>query len=449
MAILSFKRCTVHQFQGINREAPIILEFPKPSAKSSKRKIAYVTGDYGRGKTSLINFILYATGQAFDFKMSNLVNNDTGRIQAEFEFVNNDVAWKVKCTKTKFELFRLFKAGGEEGWIPQGEADAVLKRLIGNVALSPMKLKTDKGEQQVDWLFKMLNVPADVLKKGQEITEKYNKMVTARADANRNYEFLKKALNEDPMYINWESSQKKYAEKKSIDTERQRFDLATQNKERFQRWEDFRTTVVVDIQKKKDEIAELEKKVAQAKAEEAQLLAKQQEAIRMVEKNKAVKSEYEKAHTDYMTLSQYLAEQKQWEKIKQQKKDMEGFETLVQNADTSKGQLKKARRDLYNKILPNIPGLEIVTADEIDGDKTGIYLNGKTPIQLSESELLDLYFQFCEALNVSVAVVENIGNFGSNVYETLNAMSKRGVQIWATQTVRGQKELKIEFIDKL
>jgi energy-coupling factor transporter ATP-binding protein EcfA2 len=448
MSSLVFQKVQVSQFGGIDRDKPIIIQFP-PS-KTKKRKIVKITGDQGMGKSSLLNCLLYLSGHKFDYNLANLANLASNAIVAEEQFERNGFTWKVRVTRTKFEVFRLFRAGKEEGWIPQSSPNDLVRDLIGQVAVSPMKLAVDDGQKQVEWLLRMLNVPEEVINEKNRFSDALKEIEKSRADANRQYVFLQKKLSEDPLFRHWEVSAKKYAKPKSVDAEKKKFEAATRLKEKYYQHKKELQDMQDQIAAKADEITELHRLLEKAEAEKAALEERAKQTLQAITGLKDAETAFDAAYKDFSELTTYTVQYNAWQQVKQEKMDMESFETVVQQFDEQKRKLKEDRRGLLKKLLPpDIDGLEIQTEDNLDGKKTGVYLHGRNPIQLSESELFDLYFKLCEFQGVTMIVIDNISSFGTNVINTLNALAKKGVYIWATEMRRGQDELKIEFLDEL
>lgn len=440
---LTLVRCKAGPFQGIDASRPVVIEFPKIQKGKKGRPITLINGDQAVGKTSFLHYLLYVTKQNFGVKVSDMVNLPADALSGEFEFKQNDETWKVVITKTTFKLFRYFEVDKEnKGWIPQGSEDTNLKKLIGNVAISPMKLKVDDGKKQVDWLFKMLNVPPAVIEQAKKLSGRIEEIGKTRAASRKDYEFLKKDLGEDPLFINWEDSEIKFAEIKTIEILQKKFENVTARRNL--------------LNEGKEKLLRLEKQMEEKKAEIKKMLEELRDlrlrkikGDKYIQENEPVEKEYQDVQQEFITISKYLAEQGAWKMVQEKKKEMDEFETLIQRANTSEANLKKQKRTLLKDMLPDIPGLEIHTEDSIDGTKTGIYLDGKNPVQLSESELFDLYFKLCRAQDVTMVVIENITDFGTDVIKTLNEMAKAGVYVWATQMERGRKELTIEFVDQL
>lgn len=447
MGSLTFIRAAVGPFQGINVDQPIIIEFPRTRGK--KRPMGKITGDSKQGKSSFIHFLLHATGQQLGFKQANLINTDHGEMKGEHEFEAQGNKWRVRFSRTKFELHKLFKSGKDEAWIPQSDPATMVKKLIGTVAVSPMKLRTDDGEKQVTWLFQLLNVPQKVLDEDKRIRDQIKVVTQAHSKANKTYTFLKTELNENPMYLNYEASALKYAEDKTVELLQKKMEDATKKKAQLDGANEKITTITRNISTKETEIKDLEGKLEQARGELKKLKETKKAGEDFVRTVKNASVEYDNVHKEFITISTYLAEQGQWKEVKRKKAEMDEFEDYLVEAAGSKDRLNAKKRANLANILPDIPGLEVITEDEIDGKKMGVYSYGLNPIQMSESELFDLYFKICEFLGVQMIVIENITSFGSDVIRTLNELANAGVYIWYTQMARGQQELKIEFVDKL
>lgn len=448
MAGLTFIRAKIGSFMGLNPEAPIVIEFPPPKGK--KRPIGKVTGDYRLGKSSFINFLLFSTGQTMGFKLDNLINDISGEREGEHEFQSDGETWKVTFSKNKFQLFKYFKASRTKaGWLPQSEAASMLKKLIGVVGISPMILKTDSGKDQVDWLFQLLNVPKAILDEVKKIREKLAIVGVTHANAKKEYNLLKAELSGNAMYLNYEATEKKYAEKKTIDSLREKMTRAAKMKGQLAEARERVAGHQRNITKKEEEIEEYRQKIIQAERELEDIKTLKALGDQYLIDNEAVDRNYEAVNEEFITLSTYLAEQKEWERVKSNKKEMDEFETVMQRSATHKDRLLGEKREALASVLPDIPELEVITEDELDGRKMGVYLGGRNPIQMSESELFDLYFKICRFLGVRMVVIENITSFGSNVIKTLNEMSSQGVYIWYTEMVRGQKEIRIEFIEEI
>lgn len=445
---LVLKNMRVGPFAGISEDHPVVLEFPPVAKNTKKRPITKLTGDQELGKSSLIHFLLHALCQRFGMKKQELVNLESNEMQGEIEFSQNDQTWKVVVTKTTFKLFRLMEVEDEKAWIPVGEEVLKLKQLVGNVAISPIELKTSEGAKQVDWLFKMLNVPPDIVEASADLGRKISEVTKVRASANKDRVFLQTALSQEPLYNNWEESEATYKEEKTLDKLQAKLRTADAKRGRLVEGRERVATISRKISEKKLEIEDFKRRILAAEKELNDLEKGKAIGDKWVEDHENYDQEYKDVHKEFMTLNEYIVGYRTWQRIKQDKKDMDEFETLVQECDTKKANHVKKRRSLLKDIV-DLDGLEVVTEQEIDGKAVGIYFDGKNPNQLSESELFDLYVKLCRAQGVTMVVVENITSFGSKVVQTLNQLAKSGVYVWATEMRRGQQDLKIEFIDQI
>lgn len=442
-----YKCLTTGPFHGIDTTNAIVIQFPPAKKNSKKRPITLISGEAGKGKSSIVNSLLYGLAYDLGFKIENLINTKTKKMEGEQIFTKNGQTWRVKYTATKFQLFRLYDEKSTI-WVPQDKPVERLKALVGTVAVSPLKLRTDNGKNQVDWLFKMLNMPANIIQQTQLLATQYEAMKKARARANEEYAFLQKQLSENPMYQNWHECEIKYKEERNAETLESELKVATSNKLLYEENKEKVGKIDKQISEKHTELRELEEKLKNARKEIAVLEDNKKKGEEWLDKNKKVLVAHTKVVERYKTLHEYLAEQRRWREIVEQKRQMDEYESLVQTGDIKKAEYLNTKRELLASVVPALEGLEIITEDEIDGKKTGVYLHGKNPNQLSESELFDMYFQLCRAIGVTVAVVEDPSRFGTDAINTLNEMARHGIYIWATEMRRG-KDLKIEFVSEL
>ncbi len=446
--MLTFKKFEINSCGGINKEHPIVIDF---SEFNKGKRIGKVSGDQGAGKTSFINALLYACGHEFGFKTDNLVNNKDKTLNIQTEFSYGKSQYRIQATKTMFRLLKLYKDDeGNEVWKAEDEPKTLVRKIIGNIGVSPMPLKENKGKDQVSWLYSMLNVPKEVLEKEAKLNEGLKEVTEARKVANREYESIKKVLSQSELYLNWEQSEKKYKEVKTIEDAKAKLDKATAAKSTYNQ----AAIEIGQLQARtlaiEEEIEDLEMRLQSKRIE----LAKTKERIENGEKylasNKDVIQKFDDAQSEFMGISEYLAAKKEWDRVQQQKKEMDELETLVARADTKKDGIRELLRNLVADVLPPIDGLEVVTEESIDGKPIGVYVNGKTMAQLSESELYQFAFQIWTKNNPSMVFIENIGVLGSNAIATLNELAKSGsVYVWATELVRGQDEIKFEFIESI
>lgn len=440
-----FKRFSVSSFAGIDSTNPIVIDFSQLKGK----RIAKATGDMGAGKTSFINALLYAAASNFDFSLDELVNTKDNAIKEDFEFEKNGKLYRIKCTKSKFELLRVIQEEDGEVLAPMKEPKSMVKELIGNIGRSPMWLKSKKGEDQVKWLYTMLDVSPDVLEEESKIKTSLAEATESRTNANREYERTKNNLEGNPLYLAWEESEEKYKEDKNSETEKKKLEEAAKKRDELTKARLELSTIDLNIKNAEENIIDLERKLAALKKGLEESQKKKEDTETFIKANEHVIVEYAAANESYMNIEKYISERKQWLEVVAKKKEMDEFQEFVIKFDSKKDELRTNLRNLTLKVLPDIKGLEVVSENSIDGKAAGVFLNEKSIVQLSESELWKFCFLLWMLKKVTMVVIENISDLGTDAIATLNELSKSGVWVWATEMKRGQKNLKIEFVEEI
>lgn len=445
---LTFKKFEINSCGGISKEHPVVLDF---SEFNNGKRIGKVSGDQGVGKTSFMNALLYACAHEFGFKTDNLINNNDKALSIKAEFTHGKNAYQISATKSMFRLMKLYKDNeGNEVWKMEDEPKTLVRKIVGNIGVSPMPLKETKGKDQVEWLYTMLNVPADILAKEKEINDKLATATKSRTEANREYDSLKKVLSQSDLFANWEQSEKTYSEVKTVTDAKDALDKATAALSTYQQAGIEVTQLKSRALSIEEEIEDLELRLNDKRIELTKVKERIQNGTKYLKENEAIADTHRSAQEAFMGISEYITKQKEWERVKQQKADMEAFETLVSQFDTKKDTYKEELRKLISEVLPDIDGLEVVVDDSIGGKPVGVYINGKTMAQLSESELYRFAFSVWMKNKPSMVFIENITVLGSDAINTLNELAKSGsVYVWATEMIRGQDEMKFEFVNEI
>jgi len=125
----------------------------------------------------------------------------------------------------------------------------------------------------------------------------------------------------------------------------------------------------------------------------------------------------------------------------------------MQSASTqADGAIDKLRLELLKitkTYLPDIEGLEIRLKTGLDEEDEGIFYQGKSFAQLSESELWDLFLVIWAAKDVQFIFCENVNALGSEAIKTLNRLVKEGAVVFASEMERSKKEMEISFSTKI
>lgn len=436
---LNFKKFVASSFLAINKENPIVIDFSEYHPKG--QRITKSSGDQGQRKTSFLNSLLALCAYNFGFDEDNFINAKDGTKSASLEVEREGKQYRIKLTKSKFIVEQLYKSvdGTKQKWVEEEEPKTLARKVIGTIGTSPMYLKNKKGQEQVTELYKMLNVDETLRMKEVELKTALAKAVESRATANRQYDTLKKTLSEEPLYLNWEASERDYAEEKNTETAREKLNEISKNRSAIHANRNNVSVLESNIQRNKTEIEELEKRIQLLRDHVAYETEKVNKSKEFLEENKGVDGEYDAALKEVTTINQYVINRNRWQEIQRKKKEMDEFETFIQQYDIRKDQLRNDLKNLVTDILPPVEGLEVVTEDPIDGRGQGVYYKGFTLAQLSESELWELYLQICLSQDIKCVFIENIQDLGTEAINTINYLAKRGVNIFATEMRR--KEL--------
>jgi hypothetical protein len=431
---MKLKTLEVNAFGAINPNSPVIIDF-------TESKFVNVTGDQGLGKTTLINALLVACGQ-LSKDNKNFVNDDTGKIDINFEFVGKDRCnYSVRCTKSKFEL----TYDGEA--LP--EPVTKMKELLGVVGVSPMTIKNEKLNIIVKWLSTYSNKsPEEFEKELAKHKDNRKKAMDTRAAANKSYKALKETLENDPMYNDWEGSEKRYAQEVDIkDLSKQlqeagnKSDKYIRAEERVKSLKQERPNLVTRIENIKKQLLEAEN----ALIEQDKSIVSGEEYLT---NNKQDKTNYDSVKKKYDTAAQDVVDYKHWQTVKHNKIDMDEYETISQNADAKEKEIAQAIKDLQADILPDIKGVEMYTEDTVEDGvtyKEGLYWKGKNVAQLSESEWWEVVLEIWRKYKVKIVVIDNASNLGSKAHERLEKLANDGCYILAAEMNREQKTLSISY----
>jgi len=417
---MRLKKLEVNSFAGINAASPVIIDF-------TESKLVVAEGDFGVGKTSLLNALRVACG-SLSKDNADFVNNDTGKIDIDFSFVGKDNCnYTVKVTKSTFKLIY-------DG-VAQPEPITKLKELLGVVGTSPMDIKFKPLKEIVKWLSQYSSKnPEETEKQFEKLKEDIKKLREGRADANRSLKAIDEFLNNEPLYLNWTKSEKDYAVKpdikkisKSLDDAKVKSDNLMTYTNAVNGFEKRRKEIEDEVDKLMKEAADLDKRLVNGKAE--------------IDKIWNANDEYAEIKKEYDNAAKKITNYTNWQNIKAKKKERDDWEDLSIKADSNEKKLLNYIKELQAEILPSIKGVEIIT----DEENEGLYLDGKNVAQLSETQWIALVIEIWRKFKVKVVVLDNIGVLGSKGIETLNKLAKDGCHILAAEMKRDTKELTINY----
>lgn len=424
---MKLKKLEVTSFAGISPHSPIVLDF-------TQSKFVHVSGDQGVGKTSLINALLVACGQLSKAD-KDFVNLESGNIDINFDFIGKDrLPYNVRCTKSTFKL----TYEGES--VP--EPIAKLTELLGVVGVSPMDIKNKPLKDIVKWLSSYSNKSAEDYERDMK---KFKDAIKAardtRAAANKSAKGLGEWLSQEPLFQNWNTSEKKYQKRPDIKELSEqhtaagvRSDKLLRAEEKLKNFKTRKTQIQEQIDNLNKEMAEVDEAI--------------EKGSEYVTTNKSAKKDYDEIKEKYDNAYRDLSAFNMWQQVKDKKKDKDEFETAAKNADDSEKATLQKVKDLQAEILPDIKGVELVTEDSIeDGKKIseGLYWEGRNVAQLSESEWWSIVMLIWKKYRVKIVVIDNYSSLGSGAEELLQKLVKDGAYVLAAEMDRKQKSLQISY----
>jgi hypothetical protein len=431
---LVLEKIEVKNFAGIDDSKPVLICLGKDS-----KNIVTAGGDQEVGKTSFLTAIKGTLGANLELKEENYVNQKTGKIETDLEFVYKGRRFRCTWRKSYFKVQEYItdEVLKREGWTDQRNPTELLKVMFGYVAQTPESLRLKDGKAQIEEFKKVIGASLDETE--VKLKKDFEEVSKSRTEANRSYTGIKKKLEETPMYVNWEESEKLYSQEKSIESEKSKYLQAQEKSSKYQEAQLRLSSLQEQKTSKAKEIQDLENKLITLKNEQAALEGKIEVGEKYINDNSSVISEFEEISKSYLEISQYIADRNNWLGVVTSKKEMEEYESLIQAFDSQKDTIKAKLRELYTSMLPNIEGLEIISVEELDSDKkVGVYYKDKPISILSESELWGLYLQIWDALNIKFVIIDNISDLGSRAVEIINQMAAEGVYFFAAKMKRNE-----------
>lgn len=441
MSNLTLQKFEAHSFLGIDKEKPVILDF----TKAKNKKFIKLTGDQETGKSSTLMAIMYAMGAAFEIDKKNFPNAKDGTIAIDLEFEYEGIAHHVIGSGNSLKLKKMY---GDK-WIDAGEPKTTLRKIFGNLGTSPMFLKTMRGKDQIQWFKDTFGNDLEVTKKEQKYIDNLKLIEKDRRDANREIKSIKGFLNESPLFLAYEKSQKKFAEPVVAKKEKDRLEALTAKKTQYDNAVNTLTSLKLTRTAQENTIAELERKLLEEKEKLVNVENRIADGEAWTKANSDIVSTFDKANEDWLNISKILIEQDKWKEILKKEKDLHEYEEVSKQADSRVDKLRMELLKLTKTYLPEIEGLEIRVKVGLDDEDEGVYYMDKTLAQLSESELTELFAEIYFKKNSQFIFLENVTSFGSTAVALFNRLIKDGVQIFASEMDRSQKEMQINFLAKV
>lgn len=418
MRLISYKLGAGGQFTP---ETSVFIQFePKKAVK--------VAADNATGKTTLVDMLLLnLAAEGGDDLIKRLVNKQTGKLEGELEFIGKDrLKYKTRITKSQFIL----EYEGENLPSPKEKT----RELLGAVGVSPMEIKTAPIDTVVKWL------AAYTTKGVEEYTRQLEKnkdgikrFKDSRAAANKQCKAIKELISDHITEQAWKGNEAKFGRKIDIKELSAKLETARKKSDNYIKAE--------------TKLKEFKTRREQLMAELAEIEGKIEQAEDYIEKNKAAKTEYDQIKVQYESAAEQAAKHEWWKNIKAKKSEMDEYESIAQAADAAEKELLEERKALQAELIPDIKGLEILLDDEEgkNGRKAGLYYNGFSLSQMSESEFWSLIMQIWRKNKVKIVVIDGFSNLGSAAVEMLDKLKKDGSYILYTEMKRGQEKISIEL----
>lgn len=448
MKDLHLKEVEINSFAGIDTESPIVIHWTE--AKKNQG-ITMLRGDQETGKTSTLNAIMSLMGAVFNFETKTFINKKNDTIDTSLKFTYMGADYEAAQSGNRVTLKRFYKETGK--WIQEGSPKETLRAIFGNLGISPMFLKSLPGKKQIQWFKETFGVSEEVSKKEQKLQTSLDTIFRQRTELNREIKQDDAALKANPLFKNYEKNHAKFAKAISADAERKNLEALQDKKAEYikaqhgiESFKETRSNTLTRIEQLRQQLeaetkslSVVEKRIADGEA--------------YIKASNGIIKEFDAANEAYLNISKTIAEQTQWNDLLKKEKRLQAAEEAVVLATDQIDQLRAALLELTSTYLPKIKGLEIRTKgmsiDNGDEDE-GIFYQGKSLAQLSESELSQLFLMIWEAKKVEFVFIENISSYGSGFVKLLNDLVKAGkIKVMASEMDRKKKEMQISFETKI
>lgn len=443
---MKLKKFTVTQGGKFDGEAPIVIDF-----SSSKSGLVGLVGDEQLGKSTIISLFEMVVGNLGGEKAIEMLKNaETGKIEAELEFVGNDRQTYVS-RRTASEL--RVTCNGEK----KGSPTDILRKMLGAVAANPLKIKNSSVEDIVKWLASLSKTdPKEFEAKMLKFKDGQKKAKNARAAANKEAKTRKGILvnagfmteKGDLIERTWVESEKRFAKKPDTEEIAKRLDKAGKDSDQYLRAEEklknvkiSRNKIAEDIEKLKQELAQKEKDL---KAADKSIT----DGEKFLTDNKSFKTEYDKVKSEYEGVAQSLVAYNQWQQILIAKRELDEYETASQKADNLEKDLLKQQQELQWEVIPDTKDTELLLEDTHEDDgpvrKAGLYHKKMHNTQQSVSEFIGVVVRILKKQGVPILLLDGVGDFGSTLWKLLEGYAKEATILYAKTEV-GATELTIEY----
>lgn len=438
-----------NSFAGIDSESPVIIDF---TAARKNQGITILKGDQGTRKTSTLYALMSLMGATFNFDTKNFINKKDETIDTVLEFTHNKEKYQVKQTGSRLTL-KKWIGKPHDRWVPESSPKETLRTIFGNLGVSPMFLKDLPGKKQIEWFKTTFGSDEEASKKEVRKTNDLRKAMDVRKEANRLSKEIGGWLAQNDLYENYEANQKKFATTITAEKEQKKLEELQVKKSAFDKAVIGLSTLESAKTSLEEHITRLEEQVAEERKKLQEIKDRVEDGKKYIAASNGITKEFDAANQAFMNINKLLVKQSQWKEVVQKKKELDEADDLRIQSESNVDKLRNELLELASAYLPTIPGLENrvkgLGIDDGDDDE-GIFFQGKSLAQLSESELWDLFLQIWEEKDVHFVYAENINALGSQATATLNRLVKeKKAQVFASEVDRSKDTMEISFTTKI
>lgn len=445
MADIHLKQFEANSFLRIDSESPIVIDFTKAR---KGQNVTLLKSDQETGKTSTLYALMLLMGASFNFDAKNLINkkDETIDIDLKFSYEGND--YQVSQSGNRLSLKKYFKDAGK--WISENSPKETLRKMFGSLGVSPMFLKDVDGKKQIEWFKKTFGTDEDVSKKELKKTQELKTIFDQRREVNRGIKDITGFLNESKLYNNYEANQKKFAKPISGEKEKEKLEELGIKKNKFETAKNGLDQLKIGEKNLVAKVERLKEELAAAENELKTTRSRIEEGNKFIASSNGIVKEYEAANEAWLNIGKTLAEQSEWKTVLKKEKELIEMQEASTTADGTIDRLRLELLKITKTYLPEIKGLEIRLKTGLDDEDEGIFYNGMSFAQLSESALWDLFLEIWAEKDVQFIFCENINTLGSEAVKTLNRLVKENkAQVFASEMERSKKEIEITFLTKI
>jgi DNA repair exonuclease SbcCD ATPase subunit len=470
----------------VSPESEFVIFFPDNETEEEAQRIINITGDQGQAKTSFLNMIKELAGGD---SPANSVNSKLKKKSATLLFLDTQTNLKYEATLTTktFTLKQLQERDGEVTKLNVGSPKESLRKLIGPLGINPMDLKKMKPAEQIAWVRSLFKLSKDQLELEQIITSGIKKANDTRKNINREMKRLRGGIVAAGFGV-WKAKEKTFTQTpKFLDIKKQyeqdvadlqkevkdQFDSATQERDTLNRLVQQKESEEGHIKAINNEIEKLQERIKQLQGQRTGIERNLENIEKSIEDRKDAEANFQAATARMNNMNKYVAEKQKIDAVAADFKKYDELEEEWKNQDAKLGEYQSKKKEFVKLFTPDIPGIEVCVPTQFDineeierfkdnnpdategeleayikglehDEREGLFYNGRSMYECSESEIFEVGMGFWKEMKVTMAFIENSSVLGTNAIETLNQLAANGCYIFVTTMVR-KENFKIEF----